>query len=191
MHVCGFHFYSGQMGKQVPAHHYCTHLTEDFCQCVIYDNDTVGSKLIGIEYIISEKLYNTLPDEEKKLWHSHIAEVKEGLITTPRVPEIAEYETMKKLVGTYGKTMHTWQIDRGDPLPIGPPQLMMAFTSDKQIDESLIRDRDKKYGVNHEKLKEQRKDIVPPKKHPLADHWEKSGKAHQYEIKTIDMKADR
>lgn len=23
--------------------------------------------------------------------------------------------------GTYGKTWHTWQVDRGDPLPYGRP----------------------------------------------------------------------
>jgi hypothetical protein len=66
-------------------------------------------------------LYKQLPEEEKKYWHSHVYEVKGGLITLPRVPEIAEKEVMKKLVNTYGKTFHTWQIDRGDDLPYGPP----------------------------------------------------------------------
>lgn len=27
-----------------------------------------------------------------------------------------------------GKTFHMWQYDRGDTLPLGPPQLMMSFT---------------------------------------------------------------
>lgn len=31
MHVCGFHFYNGDMNRQVEAHHFCSHLNEDFC----------------------------------------------------------------------------------------------------------------------------------------------------------------
>ncbi len=31
----GFHFYADDMGRQVEANHYCTHLNEDFHQCVI------------------------------------------------------------------------------------------------------------------------------------------------------------
>ncbi|HEX7597803.1 MAG TPA: DUF1264 domain-containing protein, partial [Polyangia bacterium] len=28
-YVCGLHFYSGQMQRQVTAHHYCAHVNED------------------------------------------------------------------------------------------------------------------------------------------------------------------
>jgi hypothetical protein len=34
----------------------------------------------GVEYIVSERLFLALPDEEKKLWHSHFYEVEEVLI---------------------------------------------------------------------------------------------------------------
>ncbi len=37
----------------------------------------------------------------------------------PRVPVLAEDLEMKKLINTYGKTFHTWQVDRGDTLPLG------------------------------------------------------------------------
>ena len=36
-----------------------------------------------------------------------------------RAPLPAETIEMQKLVNTYGKTFHTWQVDRGDPLPYG------------------------------------------------------------------------
>jgi hypothetical protein len=48
----------------------------------------------------------------------------------PSVPEMAEHMDMQKLVNTYGKTWHLWQVDRGDPLPYGPPSLMMSLTAD-------------------------------------------------------------
>ena len=30
-----------------------------------------GARLIGVEYIISERLFKALPEEEKRFWHSH------------------------------------------------------------------------------------------------------------------------
>jgi len=187
LHICGFHFYSGDMKRQLQAHHFCSHLTEDLCQCVIYDSDRPDAKLIGIEYIISEKLYRNLSEEEKKLWHSHGYEVKGGLLNMPGVPEIAEKEALKDLIKTYGKTIHTWQVDRGDNLPYGIPRLMMAFTKDGQIDESLLRGRDRDYSVSTSTLKKNREDIPLPEKDPMADNWERTGTAVQYEKKEIKM----
>lgn len=40
-------------------------------QCLIFDSDTPGARLIGIEYVIPEETFVALPDEEKKYWHSH------------------------------------------------------------------------------------------------------------------------
>jgi hypothetical protein len=81
---------------------------------VVYDSEGPNAKLIGIEYIITDNLYKTLPEDEKKLWHSHIYEIKGGSLVGPRLAEAAEKEALKKLVNTYGKTFHTWQVDRGD-----------------------------------------------------------------------------
>lgn len=44
-------------------------------QCIIYDSDAPDARLIGIEYIISRRLYEELPEDEKKYWHSHVYEV--------------------------------------------------------------------------------------------------------------------
>ena len=42
-----------------------------------------------------------------------------GMLYAPGVPNAAEAAEMSKLVDTYGKTWHTWQVDRGDTLPLG------------------------------------------------------------------------
>ncbi len=47
--------------------------------------------------------------------------------------EIAETAEMREVVGLYGKTFHFWQVDRGDELPLGKPELMMSFTKDDQV----------------------------------------------------------
>ena len=46
-------------------------------------------------------------------------QVMSGQLYAPGVPNMAENVEMQKLVDTYGKTWHTWQVDRGDPLPLG------------------------------------------------------------------------
>ena len=65
----GFHFYSGDKNGQMEAHHYVTVLNEDVMQAIIYDGNTKDARLMGVEYIISERLFNTLPPEEKNLAH--------------------------------------------------------------------------------------------------------------------------
>ena len=53
----------------------------------------------------------------------------------------------KDLVSSYGKTFHTWQIER-DNFPYGIPQLMMGFTQDGQLDEALVDARDRRLAVS-------------------------------------------
>jgi Protein of unknown function (DUF1264) len=55
-HVCGIHFYSGDMSRQIVAEHYCSPQPQDVLQCVIYDSNKPGARLIGIEYIVSAKI---------------------------------------------------------------------------------------------------------------------------------------
>jgi Protein of unknown function (DUF1264) len=182
-HVCGIHFYNGDMSRQVIAEHYCAHLSNEVLECVIYDSDKPGARLIGIEYIVSAKIFESLPAEEKKLWHSHNYEVKSGVLTAPRMADAAEKDLMKVLIGTYGKTWHTWQVDRGDKLPLGIPQLMMGFTGDGQAKATIVAERDKLYGSSDAK-KAARADIPDVKLDPGADAWQK-GAAVQLDLKTV------
>ncbi|CAH9136530.1 unnamed protein product [Cuscuta epithymum] len=125
------------MTRQVETHHYCAHLNEEFRQCLLYDRPDADGRLIGVEYMVSEALFMTLPDEEKKLWHSHEFEVKSGVLFMPGVPGPIERKDMEKVCKTYGKTIHFWQVDRGDELPLGIPQIMMAITRDGQLYDNL------------------------------------------------------
>ena len=174
----GFHFYSGNMQAQMEAHHYCSVLNEELIQCVIYDGNVKDARIMGVEYIVSERLFKSLPAQEKPLWHSHVHEVKSGQLIAPGIPQAAEHELMKKLVGTYGKTFHTWHTDMQKELPTGVPQLMMGFTADGQADAGMVAQRDKRFGVNSAEKKKNREDIPAPAIAEGADSWQ-NGKAVQ------------
>ena len=169
----GFHFYNGNMQGQMEAHHYCGHLNEDLIQCVIFDGNDEDAKVMGIEYIVTAKLFAGLPTEEKHLWHSHVYEVRSGSLIAPGIPEVAERELMTKLAGTYGKTWHTWHTDQHHELPTGSPMLMMGFTADGQASEQMIADRDRRFGVSSAETRQRRADLPYPPIDPEADAWSK------------------
>jgi len=156
-HQCAFHRYHDDPSRHVISHHYCSHITEDVMQCVIYDGyDTRSAKLIGIEYIIGSRVFATLPDEEKQYWHPHVYEIKSGLLTVPGVPMMAEDRIMERLINTYGKTWHTWQVDRGDTLPIGPAKLMSSYYKPEDVDWAVVQRRDSILKMDTQKLAQHR-----------------------------------
>jgi len=188
----GFHFYNGHMKGQMEAHHYCSILNADIIQCVIYDGNVKDAKIMGVEYIISEKLFAGLPDAEKALWHSHVYEVKSGQLVAPGIPEAAEHALMEKLIHTYGKTWHTWHTDLDKVLPLGVPQLMMGFTADDQADPAMVEARNQRFGIDGEKKRLSRADIAAPAIVKGADAWQEgktvqiddpTGSQHDYEHK--------
>lgn len=181
MYLDGFHFYNGHMDGQMEAHHYCSTINEDLTQCIIYDGNGENAKIMGVEYIVSAKLFKTLPEEEKKLWHSHVHEVKSGQLIAPGIPLVAEHELMEKLVSTYGKTYHTWHTDRELTLPVGHPMIMMGFTKDGQTKPELVADRNKRFGVSTDDKRKNRADIPAPAIVTGADAWQQ-GEVRQLQV---------
>ncbi|KAH0699543.1 hypothetical protein KY284_013758 [Solanum tuberosum] len=112
-HVCTFAMYSHDITRQIETHHYVSRVNQDFLQCAVYESDDSKGRLIGIEYIISDRIFETLPAEEQKLWHSHEYEIIAGLWVNPKVPEMVQKQELKNLAPTYGKFWCTWQVDRG------------------------------------------------------------------------------
>lgn len=122
--------------------------------------------------MIAPHLYESLPQEERRLWHSHVYEVKSGMLVMPNrtVPatvwDAAERKEMEEVITLYGKTYHLWQTDRGDKLPLGEPKLMTSFTADGQLDAITMKQRDEKFGISCKDKKASRADIKSPKIHP-------------------------
>lgn len=162
IYVIGFHCAKTDPMMQMEAHHYCSQMNEDFLQCLIFDGNTRDANLLGIEYIVSERIFDTLDDREKEYWHPHNYEIFSAQLIAPGLPEAAEKALMKTLVNSYGKTWHAWHTglhhkDRpGDKLPLGDPMLMWSFNRDGEADIEMERDRDDLMEVDREGKKRDR-----------------------------------
>jgi hypothetical protein len=167
VYVVGFHCAKDDPDMQMEAHHYCRVVNDDLLQCVIFDGNTREANLIGIEYIVSERLFGTLPDQERGSWHPHNFEVLSGQLIAPGLPDVAERAFLRQLVNSYGKTWHTWHTGRhdgqpGSDLPLGEARLMWSFNRDGECDEALKEDRSRAMGLDPEA---KRADREPLRRH--------------------------
>ena len=145
---------------QMEAHHFCNQVNEDFAQCALFDGKSKNANLNGIEYIISEKLFNTLPEGEKKYWHPHNYEILSGQLIAPGIPGPAAKELFEGKMNSYGKTWHVWNshnsTGHSDHLPLGEPMLAWSFNHDGEAAPGLAEARDQRFGVDSQKLREER-----------------------------------
>jgi hypothetical protein len=161
----GFHVMKDDTSLHMEAHHYCKGMNEEFTQCVIFDGNTADSNIIGIEYIISEGLFASLPDDEKQNWHPHNYEILSGELIMPGVPAIAEKAALAKKINSYGKTWHIWDTGHvGHPaahkLPIGKPLLAWSYNRDGQMPAELAQQRDQRMNVSTLEKRKQRADLA-------------------------------
>ncbi|GAC1693094.1 MAG: OBAP family protein [Terriglobales bacterium] len=164
IYLVGFHPMKDNPPIQMEAHHYCHQMNEDFAQCVLFDGNTKDAQMNGIEYIISEKLYDTLPEKEKQYWHPHNYEILSGQLDAPGLPETAEHSLMSKKMNSYGKTWHVWMTDSNgkpmDKLPLGTPHLAWSFNHDGESVPGLVEARDKRMGIDSAKKRKEREDLA-------------------------------
>ena len=163
VYLNGFHPMKDHPDKQMEAHHFCHQVNEDFAQCTLFDSNGTNARLNGIEYIISAKLFDTLPAAERAFWHPHNGEILSGQLVAPGIPAIAEKELMRKKMNSYGKTWHVWNTGHdgmpADQLPLGPAMLAWSFSRDGEALPGLVEKRDRKLGVNTLEARRQRADL--------------------------------
>lgn len=163
IYLDGFHVAKEDSGHQMEAHHFCRQVNEEFAQCAIFDGNTRKANLVGIEYIISEALFNSLPEAEKSFWHPHNYEILSGQLIAPAIPETAEIELMKGKMNSYGKTWRVWDSasfgKTGDKLPFGKPVLEWSFNHDVEIMPGLLEQRDRRFKINTEEKRQARVEL--------------------------------
>ena len=165
VHLVGFHPMKEHPEHQMEAHHFCRQVNQDFAQCALFDGGTADANLNGIEYIISEELFEQLPAEERKYWHPHNFEILSGHLVAPGLPEVAENELMQSKMNSYGKTWHVWNtghfgMNDADRMPFGEPQLAWSLNHDGEEKPGLIENMEKRVGVNVKETRAGRQDLV-------------------------------
>ena len=131
---CPLAFAGVHLLKDLPEHsqvayHYCKPVNDDVSQCVLYDGTGPDAKLIGIEYLVSDAVYQTMPPEEKVYWHDHKYEVDSGLLKSLTQTGAEEGKAMQVVRPLWGKVFHTWAT--GKTYPSGPPRLFWAVTGEE------------------------------------------------------------
>lgn len=165
VYLVGFHPMKAQPEHQMEAHHYCHQMNEDFAQCVLFDSNTANANMNGVEYIISEKLFESLPEDEKKYWHPHNGEILSGQLQAPGLPRVAEKALMRTKINSYGKTWHVWNTGHegmaADKLPLGDPMLAWSFNRDGEAMPGLVEKRDRRMRLSTPEARKDRADLVP------------------------------
>ena len=165
VYMVGFHAAKHDPSHQMEAHHFCRQVNQDFAQCALYDGNTKNANLVGIEYIISEKLFETLPTNEKSYWHPHNYEILSGTLIAPGLPSAAEKAFLRDKMNSYGKTWHVWNSAPfgmpGDKLPLGAPVLEWSFNRDGEALPEMVQQRDQRMQLNSETKRRERTDLTP------------------------------
>lgn len=166
IYLDGFHAAREDGAHQMEAHHFCRQVNEDFAQCVLFDGNTADANLIGIEYIVSEKLFDSLPGAERAYWHPHNGEILSGQLIAPGLPAAAEKELMKSKMNSYGKTWHTWDTPsaltgHGNNLPTGKPMLMWSINRYGELEDRFVKSRDARLGIDTNEISKSRQDLLP------------------------------
>ncbi|OCT52453.1 hypothetical protein CLCR_11076 [Cladophialophora carrionii] len=80
--------------------------------------------------------------------------------------------------GSYGKLYHFWQVDRGDELPLGPPNLMGSLTEFQQLDvDKEMAARNNELGIDQAEKRKVREPINLPGVPENSDSWWKEAKS--------------
>jgi hypothetical protein len=165
VYLVGFHAMKDDPRHQMEAHHFCHQVNEDFAQCVIFDGNTTTANLTGIEYIISETLFERLPEGERKYWHPHNYEILSGTLTAPGIPAIAEKKLMESKMNSYGKTWHVWSTAgvaaHSDMLPFGDAMLAWSFNRDGEAAPRLVERAEERMGIKTGEKRRERGDLFP------------------------------
>jgi hypothetical protein len=131
---CPLAFAGVHLLKELPeytrvAYHFCKPVNGDLNQCVLYDATGPDAKLIGVEYLVSDAVYQKMPAEEKAYWHDHKYEVDFGYLKSLTQAGLEEKETLAKVRTLWGKTYHTWA--SGADYPRGPARLFWSVTGEQ------------------------------------------------------------
>jgi hypothetical protein len=125
----GVHLLKDLPERAQVAYHFCKPVNADLNQCVLYDGTGPDARLIGIEYLVTDAVYQKMPPEERVYWHDHKYEVDAGLLKSLTQSGAEEKATLAAVRTLWGKVYHTWA--SGRDYPRGPARLFWSVTGEE------------------------------------------------------------
>jgi hypothetical protein len=106
------------------AHHWCKPVMGGVIECQLYDSDAPNARLVGIETIVPDKVWATLPAQEQALWHYHKTELAKIHATLPGMSAADQAKFIAMISPTYGKVFVIWD-PLANPNPVGQPTVVV------------------------------------------------------------------
>lgn len=119
LHVDAKHYVKD---TRVAVHHWCKTIHEKLIECTLFDSDDKNAHLIGIETIVTNDIWNTFTEQQKKEWHDHAVEIFEAEATLPDTPKTEADQIVEFLKGTHGRVTYIWNFP-DDEWPVTRPFL--------------------------------------------------------------------
>lgn len=157
---------------QLQAHQYCAEVDAQLWQCIVFDRPAADARLLGTRYIASPRLYESLPAEERALWHPLNYEILSGMLAAPQISDAAEMALMERLLNHYAQS---WYLREDDDGVHSPPRLAWSFNRNGEADPERLRDYARTTGIDFSERARRRTGLVG-KAEPqvgvdaLADH---------------------
>ncbi len=107
--------------------------------CQLYDIGYPNATLIGVEYMIDAKTFDSIPDRNKPNWQYHKEEfspMRANLIF-PLLNDTQQEGWLIKISNSYGKVILNW--NPVDKLPVFPSQIQQVqhpFMTNKTVENS-------------------------------------------------------
>ena len=109
----------------VIVHHHCKIYDDNTQACLLFPTGMKDQdKPYGMEYIITTEQFNTLSEEEQKLWHYHKTEIPRAKANLPDLTAEEAEELLPIINETYGKVFYFWQL--GNEYPVGQPSILLV-----------------------------------------------------------------
>jgi len=139
-------FYVLPDGSQRHKHAFMCDFGNRNVQAILLERRSTGSRVIGVEYYISEYTWKDLTIAEREEWHSCSFSVKSGLTVTPDFAKPFQEDVFyEKLSKCYVKTIIFWHSSSKTP---DSPVLARPILTENEINQNLVDDRDKDLNIN-------------------------------------------
>ena len=94
-----------------PMHHYCKSISDEpILQCLMFESNEPGARLVGIEYILAKSIVRPevpLGDWNRN-WHDHAVEIEAGVVGLPDLEPEAAADVAALASTTDGIVFMTW-----------------------------------------------------------------------------------